>query len=51
MEPLAYFGFAKICLTRFLLRMVLNKEMRCRHFFKLCFKICHEEGSGKPEEL
>jgi hypothetical protein len=49
MKHVAEFGLTSICLTCFLLGMVLKK----RRFFiaiavNLCFRVSHSEVSGKP---
>jgi hypothetical protein len=35
-------------LSSFLLGIVCKKEMLFLHVFQFCFRIRHEEGSGKP---
>jgi len=46
MKPTAESGWANICLTRFLLRMFWHKECFIIIAFQLCFRICHQKGSG-----
>jgi len=47
MKPIAESGWASICLTCFLLRMVCNKKCFIAIALKLCFRERHYEGPGK----